>query len=186
MTKLFIENANKGAGAQVRIYPLDENSQVIAPDSFTSMDDLGLSFGIALAPKTGIDCTGVVGRTGGMVILGDGPYTVMSAEDTQEVTTLDAMLEVLNAVPGFRVDVLPRWRNKPEIVCNGGENSTPWLNSSENSDMELWIDGELVASDVFFGRQYTLKGRKDDTMELTNLLLEYDFQLDVTVIHMET
>ncbi len=57
MTKLFIENANKGAGAQVRIYPLDENSQVIAPDSFTSMDDLGLSFGIALAPKTGIDCT---------------------------------------------------------------------------------------------------------------------------------
>jgi hypothetical protein len=35
MTKLFIENANKGAGAQIRIYPLDENSQVIAPDSFT-------------------------------------------------------------------------------------------------------------------------------------------------------
>ena len=57
MTKLFIENANKGAGAQVRIYPLDENSQVIAPDSFTSMDDLGLSFGIALAPKTAIVCT---------------------------------------------------------------------------------------------------------------------------------
>ena len=51
MTKLFIENANKGAGAQVRIYPLDENSQVIAPDSFTSMDDLGLSFGIALQPR---------------------------------------------------------------------------------------------------------------------------------------
>ena len=50
MTKLFIENANKGAGAQIRIYPLDENSQVIAPDSFTSMDDLGLSFGIALQP----------------------------------------------------------------------------------------------------------------------------------------
>ena len=58
MTKLFIENANKEAPASIRIYPLDENSQVIAPDSFTSMDDLGLSFGIALAPKTGIDCTG--------------------------------------------------------------------------------------------------------------------------------
>ena len=57
MTKLFIENANKGAGAQVRIYPLDENSQVIAPDTFTSMDDLGLSFGIALAPKEAIVCT---------------------------------------------------------------------------------------------------------------------------------
>lgn len=38
---------------------------------------------------------------------------------------------------------------KPEIVCNGGENSTPWINGSENSNMELWIDGELVASDVF-------------------------------------
>ena len=57
MTKLFIENANKEVAAQIRIYPLDENSQVIAPDSFTSMDDLGLSFGIALAPKAGIDCT---------------------------------------------------------------------------------------------------------------------------------
>ena len=57
MTKLFIENANREASASIRIYPLDEHSQVIAPDSFTSMDDLGLSFGIALAPKTGIDCT---------------------------------------------------------------------------------------------------------------------------------
>ena len=57
MTKLFIENANREASASIRIYPLDENSQVIAPDSFTSMDDLGLSFGIALAPKTGIVCT---------------------------------------------------------------------------------------------------------------------------------
>ena len=184
MTKLFIENANKGAGAQVRIYPLDENSQVIAPDSFTSMDDLGLSFGIALQPRPAIECVGSIPRTGGMVILGDGPYTVMSAEDTQEVTTLDAMLEVLNAVPGFRVDVLPRWR-KPEIVCNGGENSTPWLNSSENSNMELWIDGELVASDVFFGRRYTLNGPIDGTMELTNLLLEYDIQLDVEETNLE-
>ena len=57
MTKLFIENANKEAPASIRIYPLDENSQVVAPDSFTSMDDLGLSFGIALAPKTAIVCT---------------------------------------------------------------------------------------------------------------------------------
>lgn len=57
MTKLFIENANKEAGVQVRIYPLDEHSQVIAPDTFTSMDDLGLSFGIALAPKEAIVCT---------------------------------------------------------------------------------------------------------------------------------
>lgn len=60
MAKLFIENANKEAGVQVRIYPLDENSQVIVPDSFTSMDDLGLSFGIALAPKTEIDGTGAI------------------------------------------------------------------------------------------------------------------------------
>ena len=51
MTKLFIENANREAPASIRIYPLDENSQVIAPDSFTSMDDLGLSFGIALQPR---------------------------------------------------------------------------------------------------------------------------------------
>ena len=57
MTKLFIENANKEAPASIRIYPLDENSQVIAPDTFTSMDDLGLSFGIALAPKEAIVCT---------------------------------------------------------------------------------------------------------------------------------
>ena len=124
MTKLFIENANREAPASIRIYPLDENSQVVAPDSFTSMDDLGLSFGIALAPKTGIDCT-------------------------------------------------------------GGENSTPWLNSSENSNMELWIDGELVASDVFFGRRYTLNGPIDGTMELTNLLLEYDIQLDVEETNLE-
>ena len=68
MTKLFIENANREASASIRIYPLDENSQVIAPDSFTSMDDLGLSFGIALAPKTGIDCTGVVARSGGLPV----------------------------------------------------------------------------------------------------------------------
>ena len=125
MTKLFIENANREAPASIRIYPLDENSQVIAPDTFTSMDDLGLSFGIALAPKTGIDCT-------------------------------------------------------------GGENSTPWLNSSENSDMELWIDGELVASVVFFGRQDTLYGPIDGTMELTNLLLEYDIQLDVEETNVES
>ena len=45
--------------------------------------------------------------------------------------------------------------------------------------MELWIDGELVASDVFFGRRDTLNGPIDGTMELTNLLLEYDIQLDV-------
>ena len=43
----------------------------------------------------------------------------------------------------------------------------------------LLIDGELVASDVFFGRRDTLNGPIDGTMELTNLLLEYDIQLDV-------
>ena len=62
MTKLFIENANKEAPASIRIYPLDENSQVIAPDSFTSMDDLGLSFGIALQPRPAIECVGVVAQ----------------------------------------------------------------------------------------------------------------------------
>ena len=70
MTKLFIENANREAPASIRIYPLDENSQVIAPDTFTSMDDLGLSFGIALAPKTGIVCTGVVARSDGIIMEG--------------------------------------------------------------------------------------------------------------------
>ena len=149
MTKLFIENANREAPASIRIYPLDENSQVIAPDSFTSMDDLGLSFGIALAPKTGIDCTGVVGRTGGMIISGDGSYTVTTADDTQEVTTLDAMLEVLNAVPGFRVNVLPRWSGA-QIVCNGGKVESGWYNLSNNAPFELSVDGEVIGADFFF------------------------------------
>ena len=84
MTKLFIENANREASASIRIYPLDENSQVVAPDSFTSMDDLGLSFGIALAPKTGIDCTGVVGRSGGIIMEGDGEFSILT--DDVDVT----------------------------------------------------------------------------------------------------
>ena len=65
MTKLFIENANKEAPASIRIYPLDEHSQVIAPDSFTSMDDLGLSFGIVLAPgPVPIQCDGAYDTIG--------------------------------------------------------------------------------------------------------------------------
>ena len=184
MTKLFIENLDKVNAAGVRIYRVGGSGVDDIPESFTMMDMLDASFGVGLLPAPTFECVGLIPRTGGMVISGDGSYTVMSADDTQEVITLNAMLEVLNAVPGFRVDVLPRWR-KPEIVCNGGENSTPWLNSSENSNMELWIDGELVASDVFFGRQYTLNGPKDGTMELTNLLLEYDIQLDVEETNLE-
>lgn len=178
MTKLFIENLDKVNAAGVRIYRVGGNAADTIPDSFTTMDLLDASFGVGLLPAPTFECDGLIPRTGGMIISGDGPYTVMSADDTQEVITLNAMLEVLDGIPGFRVDVLPRWR-KPEIVCNGGENSTPWLNSSGDSNMELWIDGELVASDVFFGRRYTLKGPKDGTMELTNLLLEHDIQLDV-------
>ena len=184
MSKVFIQNLDKVNPAEVRIYRVSGNAVDTIPESFTMMDMLDASFGVGLLAAPAFECVGSIPRTGGMVILGDGPYTVMSAEDTQEVTTLDAMLEVLNAVPGFRVDVLPRWR-KPEIVCNGGENSTPWLNSSENSNMELWIDGELVASDVFFGWRYTLNGTIDGTMELTNLLLEYDIQLDVEETNLE-
>lgn len=184
MTKLFIENLDKVNAAGVRIYRVGGSGVDDIPESFTMMDMLDASFGVGLLAAPAFECVGLIPRTGGMVISGDGPYTVMSADDTQEVDILNAMLEVLGGVPGLRVDVLPRWR-KPEIVCNGGENSTPWLNSSENSNMELWIDGELVASDVFFGRQYTLNGPKDGTMELTNLLLEYDIQLDVEETNLE-
>lgn len=178
MTKLFIENLDKVNAASVRIYRVGGSGVDDIPESFTMMDMLDASFGVGLLPAPTFECVGLIPRTGGMVISGDGSYTVMSADDTQEVDILNAMLEVLGGVPGLRVDVLPRWR-KPEIVCNGGENSTPWINARENSNMELWIDGELVASDVFFGRRYTPSGPIDGTMELTNLLLEHDIQLDV-------
>lgn len=178
MSKVFIQNLDKVNPAEVRIYRVSGNAADTIPDSFTTMDLLDASFGVGLLAAPTFECDGLIPRTGGMIISGDGPYTVMSADDTQEVITLNAMLEVLDGIPGFRVDVLPRWR-KPEIVCNGGENSTPWINGSENSNMELWIDGELVASDVFFGREFTLNGPIDGTMELTNLLLEHDIQLDV-------
>ena len=108
MTKLFIENGNKGANAQIRIYPLDENSQVITPDSFTPMDDLGLSFGIALLPHPAIECSGVVARSGGISLDGDGEFTVTTVDG--EVTAIDKveMIQTLEAV-GYRVNVLPRW-----------------------------------------------------------------------------
>ncbi len=149
MTKLFIENLDKVNAAGVRIYRVGGSGVDDIPESFTMMDMLDASFGVGLLPAPTFECVGSIPRTGGMVILGDGPYTVMSAEDTQEVTTLDAMLEVLNAVPGFRVNVLPRWSGA-QIVCNGGKVESGWYNLSNNAPFELSVDGEVIGADFFF------------------------------------
>ena len=59
------------------------------------------------------------------------------------------MLEVLNAVPGFRVNVLPRWSGA-QIVCNGGKVESGWYNLSNNAPFELSVDGEVIGADFFF------------------------------------
>ena len=149
MSKVFIQNLDKVNPAEVRIYRVSGNAVDTIPESFTMMDMLDASFGVGLLAAPAFECVGSIPRTGGMVILGDGPYTVMSAEDTQEVTTLDAMLEVLNAVPGFRVNVLPRWSGA-QIVCNGGKVESGWYNLSNNAPFELSVDGEVIGADFFF------------------------------------
>ena len=109
MTKLFIENANREASASIRIYPLDEHSQVIAPDSFTSMDDLGLSFGIALQPAP-VLCVGSSTFAGAFVLDGvPGQYSV--TPDGKPPIPLNDVIGVIGALQdeGYRVDILTAW-----------------------------------------------------------------------------
>lgn len=172
MTKLFIENVNKEAPASIRIYPLDENSQVITPDSFTSMDDLGLSFGIALAPKTGIDCTGVVARSGGIILEGDGEFTVFGDDiDTTVASKAELFTNLVNA--GYRVDVLPRWSGA-QIVCNGGKVESGWYVLSNNAPFELSVDGEIIGSDFFFS-SWGPKGKAFVKSELNKRGIDIEF-----------
>lgn len=175
MTKLFIENANKEVAAQIRIYPLDENSQVVAPDSFTSMDDLGLSFGIALAPKAGIDCTGVVARSGGIILEGDGEFTILGDDiDTTVESKAELFTNLVNA--GYRVDVLPRWSGA--IVCNGGTPETSWYNGETNSDFEIIVDGESLGADFFF-HQWQSQGNGRIRRELNKRGLDIEFEQEL-------
>lgn len=176
MTKLFIENANKGAGAQVRIYPLDENSQVIAPDSFTSMDDLGLSFGIALQPRPAIECVGVVARSGGIILEGDGAFSVTT--DEIEVTA-NSKLEMIEAlkVAGYRVNVLPRWSGA-QIVCSGGKVESGWYNLADNAPFELSVDGEVIGADFFFS-SWDPQGNDRVKEELNKRGIDIEFMQEI-------
>ena len=175
MTKLFIENANKEAPASIRIYPLDEHSQVIAPDSFTSMDDLGLSFGIALAPKTGIDCTGVVARSGGIIMEGDGEFSILTDDVDVTAASKNEMLTTLSEL-GYRVNVLPRWSGA--IVCNGGTPETGWYISETNSDFEIIVDGESLGADFFF-HQWQSQGNGRIRRELNKRGLDIEFEQEL-------
>lgn len=172
MTKLFIENANTGAGAQIRIYPLDENSQVIAPDSFTSMDDLGLSFGIALQARAAIDCVGVVARSGGIIMEGDGAFSVTTDDIDTTATNKTEMLQALE-VAGYRVNVLPRWVGA-QIVCNGGKSESGWYDFYNNSNFELSVDGEVIGNDFFFS-SWDPRGNGRILSELNKRGLDIEF-----------
>lgn len=176
MTKLFIENANKGAGAQVRIYPLDENSQVIAPDSFTSMDDLGLSFGIALQPRPAIECVGVVARSGGIILEGDGAFIVTTDEIDVTATNKTEMLQALE-VAGYRVNVLPRWSGA-QIVCNGGKTESGWYDLSNDAPFELSVDGEVIMGDFFFS-SWNPQGNDRIKTELNKRGLDIEFGQEI-------
>ena len=169
MTKLFIENANREASASIRIYPLDENSQVVAPDSFTSMDDLGLSFGIALAPKTGIDCTGVVARGGGIIMEGDGEVTITGSDEVT-TTTREETLEAIRNM-GFRVDVLTLWGSN--IKCDGGLPESDLIYGSNNRNFEVLIDGVSLGDDFFFHR-YDAQG----DARLVEVLSEHGIEIE--------
>ncbi len=176
MTKLFIENANKGAGAQVRIYPLDENSQVIAPDSFTSMDDLGLSFGISLLPRPAIECVGTVARSGGIIIDGDGEFGITTEDiDITAANTVE-MLDALRAA-GYRVDKLPRWTS-PQIVCQGGKVESGWYDFPNGTRFELVVDGESLGSDFYFSSGDP-NGNDRIIQELNNRGVEIEFQQEI-------
>ena len=177
MTKLFIENLDKVNNASVRIYRVGGSGVDDIPESFTMMDMLDASFGVGLLPAPTFECVGSIPRTGGMVILGDGPYTVMSAEDTQEVTTLDAMLEVLNAVPGFRVNVLPRWSGA-QIVCNGGKVESGWYNLPNNAPFELSVDGEVIGAD-FFVSSWDPQGNYRVKEELNKRGIDIEFMQEI-------
>ena len=174
MTKLFIENANREASASIRIYPLDENSQVVAPDSFTSMDDLGLSFGIALAPKTGIDCTGVVARGGGIELLGDGTVTLTGNDELTSTTREETLNNIRDM--GFDVNVLPLWSNM--IQCEGGLPETGTCTGSNREDFEIVIDGVSIGKDFFFDR-YDSRGNDRIVRELNSRGLDIEFMQEI-------
>lgn len=175
MTKLFIENANKEAPASIRIYPLDENSQVIAPDTFTSMDDLGLSFGIALAPKTGIDCTGVVARSGGIIMEGDGEFSILTDDVDVTVASKNEMLTTLSEL-GYRVNVLPRWSGA--IQCNGGLPVTEWYNGETSTNFEIKVDGESIGYDFYFD-SWDSRGNERIARELLKRGIEIEFMQEI-------
>ena len=171
MTKLFIENANKGAGAQVRIYPLDENSQVIAPDSFTSMDDLGLSFGIALQPRPAIECVGVVARSGGIIMEGDGEFSILTDDVDVTAASKNEMLTTLSEL-GYRVNVLPRWSGA--IQCNGGLPVTEWYGGETSTNFEIKVDGESIGYNFYFC-SWDSQGNERIQRELLKRGIEIEF-----------
>ena len=171
MTKLFIENANKGAGAQVRIYPLDENSQVIAPDSFTSMDDLGLSFGIALQPRPAIECVGVVARSGGIIMEGDGEFSILTDDVDVTAASKNEMLTTLSEL-GYRVNVLPRWSGA--IQCNGGLPVTEWYGGETSTNFEIKVDGESIGYNFYFS-SWDSQGNERIQRELLKRGIEIEF-----------
>ncbi len=148
MTKLFIENLDKVNNASVRIYRVGGSGAEDIPESFTMMDMLDASFGVGLLPAPAIECVGVVARSGGIVLEGDGAFTVTTDEIDITANSKLEMIEALK-VAGYRVNVLPRWSGA-QIVCNGGKVESGWYNLSNNAPFELSVDGEVIGADFFF------------------------------------
>ena len=138
MTKLFIENANREAPASIRIYPLDENSQVIAPDSFTSMDDLDLSFGIALAPKTGIDCTPQDLRVSNNCTFTAGEWSIDYQLNGGETRTYTTTL----GGGDWQLDV---FREMMQSILNQEDSGIHWVDSNGGIGHFQLYNGSLTA-----------------------------------------
>lgn len=148
MTKLFIENRDKVNSTNVRIYPLNIASQIQNPEGFTSMDALGVSFGITLQPRPSFECTGTVARGGGIELLGDGAVTLTGNDELTSTTREETLNNIRDM--GFDVDMLPLWSNV--IQCVGGKPVTGIYSSYRRQDFEIVIDGVSIGKDFLFGQ----------------------------------
>ena len=92
----YIEN-NFGAAAPNRTAFFREQYRLAVGLKLTEIDCTGA-----------IDCTGVVARSGGIIMEGDGAFTVVTDEIDIAANSKLEMIEALK-VAGYRVNVLPRW-----------------------------------------------------------------------------
>lgn len=174
MTKLFIENRDKVNSANVRIYPLNIASQIPKPEGFTLMDNLGVSFGIALQPRPSFECTGTVARGGGIELLGDGNVTLTGNDELTSTTREETLNNIRDM--GFDVNVLPLWSNM--IQCEGGLPETGTCTGSNREDFEIVIDGVSIGTDFFFDR-YDSRGNDRIVRELNSRGLDIEFMQEI-------